>query len=273
MTRLSFPDHRGHRVHRVRKARRARGSRCLLTGLFAAGIGLAVVTSSAQTAAPGPSLDDLLGLDPAPADPAEPADGADPAAAPEPDVASDPEPAPITEPTGEAFEAAAAQMDQAASRLDGSRDAGLDTQRLQEDVLARLDQLIADAVNNAAPPPPGGGGGSPSGTPDNGDAQPGGEPGNGDGAPPAPGAGAGPASGTPAGAEPGNSASQGGFSPGQVGPTGPEAGPLREVRTEWGALPPRLRDELSNGLDEPFSPVYRRQTEAFYRRLAEDAAQ
>ena len=260
MIRLSPPDF---------CVRHARGSRRLWSGLFAVGLGVATAVSSAQTATPGPSLDDLLGLDPAPAEPADSTDSTEtPATDPAVDPTSDPTPAP--EPAGEAFAAAAAQMEQAASRLDASRDPGLDTQRLQEDVLARLDQLIAEAINNAAPPPPSGGGGSGSGKPDNGDAQPGGEPGNGDGAP-APGAGQ--PSGAPAGASPGSEASQGGFSPGQVGPTGPEAGPLREVRTEWGALPPRLRDELSNGLDEPFSPVYRRQTEAFYRRLAEDAAQ
>jgi len=255
------------RPPRVRPDRRHRSAAwrwaCLTAGVTA-------VTAAAQTPAPasGPGLDELLGLDPPPQTPT-PTPTPDPAATPDPDVDHDALPASSEEP----FAAAAAQMERAAARLDTSRDPGLDTQRLQEDVLARLDQLIADAVNNAAPPPPGGGGGGgASGPPDNGDAQPGGgTPGNGDGAAPAPGSAATPAGSTAeaTGGEP----SPGGFSPGQVGPTGPEAGPLREVRTEWGALPPRLRDELSNGLDEPFSPVYRRQTEAFYRRLAQDAAE
>ena len=240
-----------HRVLRV-------GTAPLATALVLVGAGVA----PAATADTGPSLDDLLGLEPDPAPTSAPAEPALPA---EPDPAAVIDAAPPPNPIA----AAAEQMELAATRLDGQRDAGLDTQRLQEDVLARLDQLIADAINNAAPPPPSGGGaGGGSGTPDNGDAAPGqGEAANGDAAGPPAGA-EGPAAGSP-----GSNASNGGFSPGQVGPAGPvEAGPLREVRTEWGALPPRLRDELSNGLDEPFSPVYRRQTEAFYRRLAEDAA-
>ncbi|MEM8739616.1 MAG: hypothetical protein AAGG38_14230, partial [Planctomycetota bacterium] len=66
---------------------------------------------------------------------------------------------------------------------------------------------------------------------------------------------------------------RGGFSPGQVGPVAPGSGPMEEVRREWGDLPARLRDELSNGLDEPYSPVYRDLTEAYYRRLAEEAGE
>ena len=50
---------------------------------------------------------------------------------------------------------------------------------------------------------------------------------------------------------------------------GVEGGSLEELRHEWGNLPPRLRDELNEGVSEQFSPVYRRQTEEYYRRLAE----
>ena len=212
-----------------------------------------------------------MGLEPDPAPAQLPADpAADPATDEPSPPAGDPatDPAAPNEAAGQPIADAAAQMEQAALRLDISADAGLVTQRLQEDVLARLDQLITEAINNAAPPPPGGSGqGSGSGKPDNGDAQPGQGQGN-EGAPGEESQGGKPSAGA------GASASAGGFSPGQVqGASGPEARPLRELRTEWGTLPPRLRDELSNGLDEPFSPVYRRQTEAFYRRLAQDAAQ
>jgi len=199
-----------HRVLRV-------GTAPLATALVLVGAGVA----PAATADTGPSLDDLLGLEPDPAPtPAPTSAPAEPARPAEPDPAAVIDAAPPPNPIA----AAAEQME--------------------------------------------GGAGGGSGTPDNGDAAPSqGEAANGDAAGPPAGA-EGPAAGSP-----GSNASNGGFSPGQVGPAGPaEAGPLREVRTEWGALPPRLRDELSNGLDEPFSPVYRRQTEAFYRRLAEDAA-
>ena len=38
----------------------------------------------------------------------------------------------------------------------------------------------------------------------------------------------------------------------------------------WGNLPPRLRDELLQGLEDRFSPLYRDLTELYYQRLAED---
>lgn len=49
------------------------------------------------------------------------------------------------------------------------------------------------------------------------------------------------------------------------------AQPIESGKVEWGSLPPRLRDELMQGTQERFSPVYEKQTEAYYRRLAEEA--
>ena len=40
---------------------------------------------------------------------------------------------------------------------------------------------------------------------------------------------------------------------------------------DWGALPERTRDALLEGLSDSFSSLYRRLTEAYYRRLAEPA--
>jgi len=48
-----------------------------------------------------------------------------------------------------------------------------------------------------------------------------------------------------------------------------EAESMEALRQQWGNLPPRLRNELSESLDEQFSPVYQSRTEAYYRRLAE----
>jgi hypothetical protein len=48
---------------------------------------------------------------------------------------------------------------------------------------------------------------------------------------------------------------------------------MESVREGWGGLPPRLRDELSEGLGEEFSPVYESLTESYYRRLAEQMQQ
>lgn len=52
---------------------------------------------------------------------------------------------------------------------------------------------------------------------------------------------------------------------------GDAAQPMESGKVEWGNLPPRLRDELMQGTQERFSPVYEKQTEAYYRRLAEEA--
>jgi hypothetical protein len=48
------------------------------------------------------------------------------------------------------------------------------------------------------------------------------------------------------------------------------ARPLKELGEEWGKLPARIRNDLLEGLDERFSPLYRQMTEDYYRRLAEE---
>ena len=52
---------------------------------------------------------------------------------------------------------------------------------------------------------------------------------------------------------------------------GDQTKPIESNKVEWGNLPPRLRNELMQGTKERFSPVYEKQTEAYYRRLAEEA--
>ncbi|MEM1184813.1 MAG: hypothetical protein AAGI53_07390 [Planctomycetota bacterium] len=42
-------------------------------------------------------------------------------------------------------------------------------------------------------------------------------------------------------------------------------------QADWGALPARTRDALLEGLSDSFSSLYRRLTEAYYRRLAQPA--
>ncbi|MEO1236989.1 MAG: hypothetical protein AAFX76_09400, partial [Planctomycetota bacterium] len=162
------------------------------------------------------------------------------------------------------FETAVRDMGAAAARLDEDDDPGLDTQRLQESILERLDQLIEAAQQQQQQSSSGGGGGSSASNQDSA-AQNAGQ-----GQPPSQTPGEGESS---AAAASGGGENPGQFSPGQVGPVEPGQGPIDEVRSEWGALPPRLRDELSNGLDEPYSPVYRDLTEAYYRRLAEEAGE
>jgi hypothetical protein len=202
-----------------------------------------------------PSLDDLLGTkgdkpaSPAPAPATLPEDGAattppDPARANLDRVLSGEE-------IGEAFKQAVALMGDAAKRLEGGKDPGLDTQRVQEDVIRRLDQLLSslqqqqsssssssssqgqqDAQGQKSQPSQRKPGSKP------GSEQPGGE---------------------------GNQESQG--PPRQEGPLRPG---LDSARAAWGALPARVRDMLLQGSEDRFSARYQAMTEAYYRRLAEE---
>lgn len=45
---------------------------------------------------------------------------------------------------------------------------------------------------------------------------------------------------------------------------------FQEGRAEWGRLPPRVRDAVRQGLRDPMSSAYRRLTQEYYRRLAEE---
>ncbi len=50
-----------------------------------------------------------------------------------------------------------------------------------------------------------------------------------------------------------------------------EGGIIDETDEEWGSLPARTRESLRQGIREKMSSVYRRWTEAYYRRIAEEA--
>ena len=56
----------------------------------------------------------------------------------------------------------------------------------------------------------------------------------------------------------------------QIIPTGVGPLPLEQLNQQWGHLPPRIRSELLQGIGEPYSPMYRSATAAYFRRLAED---
>ncbi len=45
-----------------------------------------------------------------------------------------------------------------------------------------------------------------------------------------------------------------------------------ESRAEWGRLPPRVREAVRQGFRDPMSAAYRRLTQEYYRRLAEERA-
>lgn len=50
-----------------------------------------------------------------------------------------------------------------------------------------------------------------------------------------------------------------------------QGGVIQETEEEWGNLPPRTREIIRQGVREKMSSVYRRWTEAYYRRIAEEA--
>lgn len=205
---------------------------CVLTLLFS---GAALAADPAPKPADnGASLDQLLNI-PTPPKPAP----AKPPAAPQ-------QPEPTTTST-DPFRAAVGEMNQAAGKLT-ARDAGIDTQRLQEGAIKRLDQLIAQLSKQHRSK-------SQQNKPqqqDNGsqsNAQQQQQSGPQD------------ATGTQAATAPG-------------GPRNPERARLKdqamgEKLAEWGNLPPRLRDQLLQGMEDRFSSLYRDMTEKYYRRLAE----
>lgn len=196
-----------------------------------------------------PSLDELLGL-------VEPGLGEGVGDRGIGDALIDPERAALdrqlsSEAMAEAFQQAVELMDQTASRLDPGLDAGLVTQRLQEDIVRKLDAVIASAQNNQnnsssssssssssereqqSQPKQQGQQQEQQQQSDAGDQ---GEP-------------------------------QEGTSPSRRDGAGNAVSPNAAA---WGALPARLREALLQGSGDQFSSLYQGMTEQYYRRLAEE---
>lgn len=147
---------------------------------------------------------------------------------------------------GEAFSSAVVLMGDAADRIGGSGDTGLTTQRMQEDIIRKLDQVIESAQDNQNS-----GSGSSSSSSSSSPQQ---QPNQQQQSSESPSEGSG---------EPGDSSTP---------PGSNEAGSnnLNGARAKWGNLPDRLRDALNQGLDEPYSKLYKTLTERYYKALAED---
>lgn len=200
-----------------------------------------------------PTLDDLLDLTPEKPTETESGEPSDDEPVTEPGLAESVGEALTASDAADAFEQAVDEMDRVSRRLGRSLDPGIETQRMQESILRKLDQVIKAAKQQQS-----GGGGGGSGQPR--DQDQGGEQlaqQNQNGA----------ASGQP---QPnGQQASTG--EAGTTTPIEPENqdSAIEQLRKEWGVLPPRVREELSDGLRERFSPLYRRMTESYYKALAE----
>lgn len=209
-----------------------------------------------------PTLDELLGLPksaPPARKPAEEAGGNQPQPA-DPAAGLDRAKAELDrllspKEVSEQFEQAVSLMDLAAKRLGPSRDVSIETQRIQEEILRKLDKLIDDAVKRSNQQQ------SQSSSSQNQQQKNQQEqqqqnqqsqsqqqqqsqsqqqsPGDGTGGSPSRQDGA-----------------------GKPPPAGSAA--------TWGNLPSHLRDALQQGSSDRFSARYRAQTEEYYKRLAED---
>lgn len=221
-----------------------------------------------------PTLDDLLGTDDEPDEgEGEPEDPSGDDASGGPELNRELERRLSGAEAADQFAQAIQDMAEAASRLGEDADAGIDTQRLQDDIILKLEQIISSAQNSEQQSSSSSGQpGEPQeareadqgGQPQPGQ-QPGEQPGEGEGQQPGEGEGEQPGQGQQPGQgdQPGNGEAQ-------RGEINEQALSMEELREgEWGNLPPRLRDELAESLGESFNPVYRAVTEAYYRRLAE----
>ncbi len=152
---------------------------------------------------------------------------------------------------GDVFDVALEKMAISAELLDGDLNSGLGTQRVQEDILARLDQLIDIAKQMSQQQQmSSSGGGSGQGKP-----KPGAEPQQ------------------QAGGQRSESGDQGGHAvdppPGQEGDINTI---IEETGSEWGHLPERLREMFGQAQNSHISALYRKLTEQYYKRLAEEGS-
>lgn len=164
------------------------------------------------------------------------------------------------------FESAVRDMESVAQRLGRRFDTGRETRRMQDEIVAKLESVLEAAIQQQRQQQQQSSGSPSPQQQDQGSAQNASQPGQ------QPGGQGSQSASASASSSPSSQANQG-----QTAPTRPQGGapdrPLAELREQWGNLPPRVRDELLEGLDERFSPHYQRLTEAYYRRLAEQATE
>ncbi|MEO1583333.1 MAG: hypothetical protein AAFR96_02035 [Planctomycetota bacterium] len=149
----------------------------------------------------------------------------------------------------DAFVEAVGLMGDTADRLIDGGDTGVVTQRIQEDILKKLQQLIDESQNQS--------GGSSSSSSSSQQQQQQQQPSQGQ-----------------------QQQQQADEREGESGentdaPAGRAAQPGEATlnTAAWGALPERLRDALLQGSADEYSRLYRSLTESYYRRLAEEASE
>jgi hypothetical protein len=225
-------------------------------------------TQPAQPSKPAvPTLDDLLGTageqrpattpEPAPSDATNESDVIDALKPGQRDL----ERRLSAQEMGDEFKQAIALMGDAADRLEKHRDAGLDTQRVQEDVLRKLDELISQMEKNSQQQRQSSSSSSQQQQQQQRD----------------------PSQSQQQQARKGaqKRKDQKGQSPGE-GLSEQQAPALQEgalrpslesATAAWGSLPARVRDMLLQGAGDRFSKTWEQATETYYRRLAEEQKQ
>lgn len=141
------------------------------------------------------------------------------------------------------FVEAIESMDQSASRLLDQRDVGLATQRHQEEAILKLDTLIAQAQQQQSRQQQPQQQQSPQQAPPQQQQQQN---------------------------QPGTEASRDGDNRPPLR-QGELDGAMAETGSEWGSLPPRIRELLRQGRGDVAARLYQRLTEIYYQRLAEEA--
>jgi hypothetical protein len=181
-----------------------------------------------------PTLDELLGL--------KPGTAAKPAAKDELEQELS-----LRE-AADGFEEAVGLMGQTATRLGDAKDTGVETQRMQESVIRKLDVLIKAAEQQARKSRS-----SKSSRPQQNNPDPSQQPNQ------------------PQRGE--QNRNEHGDNRDEIAPPGRQNGALGPEQSRgaaWGSLPARVRDALMQGTQDTYSSVYQRLTESYFRKLAED---
>ncbi len=213
---------------------------------------------AAKPAEPLPGLDELLGLPPVPARP-DAAPGTTPGAEPLPQdaIRTELERKLTDKKIDDNFKQAVQLMSDVASRLARARDAGVDTQRTQEEIIRRLDALIEAAKEREQQNKKSS---SQSQSQSQKDQQ---------------------QNPTPQQQQRQQQQQQqqkeaaAGDNQGEVTPPGLRTGALNKEALDaavaaWGSLPERVRESLLQGMGDRFSNLYDALTQEYYRRLAEE---
>jgi len=153
------------------------------------------------------------------------------------------------EESAESFREAVRMMGEVADRLQDDSDIGIGTQRMQEEIIRRLEMIIDSAPNQQQQQQQQQQSSSSSSDQQQNQQQ-------------------------QQQRDASQQAGQGDNRDEQTPPPGqdPDLGPAPALGSAaWGALPQRVRDAISQGTTDRFSAIYQGLTEAYYRRLAEEA--